>query len=89
MNTRTSRRGRLSNLVIGKNCSGYSVVGPSFQAWSNFPFMHSHVGSFMHSVAFFLGVVIIGTLWRLLALHALASSSARLQKFGSVMLFQY
>lgn len=51
--------------------------------------MHSHVGSFIHGATFFLSVVVFGTLWRLIALHALTSSSTTVQKVGKVMLFQY
>lgn len=51
--------------------------------------MHSHVGSFLHAVTFFLGVVVLGTLWRLIALHLMASKSTTGQKIGTVMLLQY
>ncbi len=51
--------------------------------------MHSHIGSVVNGTAFFLYVVILGSLWRLLALHLVASSSTLAQKVGKVMLLQY
>ena len=51
--------------------------------------MHSHIGSALHAFGICIEIAIVGTLWRLIALHLMASSSARAQKIGSIMLFQY
>lgn len=51
--------------------------------------MHSHVGSALHAAGFFLSIVVLGTLWRLIALHLMATSNRTTQKLGTVMLFQY
>lgn len=51
--------------------------------------MHSHVGSALHAVGFFISIAILGTLWRLIALHLMATSNRTAQKVGTVMLFQY
>ena len=37
----------------------------------------------------FVSVLIIGTLWRLLCYHALASNNEKLQHIGAAGLFQY
>jgi hypothetical protein len=37
----------------------------------------------------FCGVLIIGTMWRLLAYHALASPNTQLQHVGGAMITQY
>lgn len=37
----------------------------------------------------FVSVLIMGTLWRILAFHALASSNAQLQHVGAAMSLQY
>jgi hypothetical protein len=51
--------------------------------------MHTHFGSATHLAATFLGVLLVGTLWRLLGMHALISSSRTLQGIGKAMLTQY
>jgi hypothetical protein len=50
--------------------------------------LHTHF-SVYHATAAFLGVVVIGTGWKLLALHGCASSNSTLQTLGLAMLFQY
>jgi hypothetical protein len=50
--------------------------------------VHTHF-SWIGASQAFLGVVIIGTLWRLLALHLVASSNDQLNHLGKGMLFQY
>lgn len=50
--------------------------------------MHTHIGA-LHLVTAFLGVVLIGTLWRLLAAHAASSNSPWLTQLGKAMSFQY
>jgi hypothetical protein len=37
----------------------------------------------------FLAVLIVGTAWRLLSLHAVASSNASVHALGTAMAFQY
>lgn len=37
----------------------------------------------------FLAVLIVGTVWRLIALHLIASGNPTLQYVGSAMSFQY
>jgi hypothetical protein len=37
----------------------------------------------------FLAVLIVGTVWRLLSLHAVASRNAMLRTVGQAMAFQY
>jgi hypothetical protein len=50
--------------------------------------MHTHFSP-MSAAQAFLGVVIIGTLWRLLAYHLTASGNESLQHIGKAMSFQY
>lgn len=50
--------------------------------------MHTHVGA-IAAVATMLYIALLGTFWRLLALHAIASKSVTLQHFGAAMLVQY
>jgi hypothetical protein len=49
---------------------------------------HTHFSVIAASQAF-LGVVIIGTLWRLVALHLMASANPVAQSVGEGMSFQY
>lgn len=49
---------------------------------------HTHF-SVIAAAQAFLGVVIIGTLWRLVALHFIASGNSGVQHAGKAMLFQY
>lgn len=48
--------------------------------------MEVRLGAAMHV---FVSVLIIGTLWRLVMYHALASSNENLQHIGAAGLFQY
>lgn len=50
--------------------------------------MHTHF-SVIGATQAFLGVVVIGTLWRLAALHLMASSNQSLVQLGEGMSFQY
>lgn len=50
--------------------------------------MHTHF-SVMSAAQAFLAVVIIGTLWRLTALHLAASDNEQLQHAGKTMSLQY
>ena len=50
--------------------------------------MHTHVGA-IAAVTTMLYIALLGTLWRLLALHSIASSSDTLSNLGKAMLFQY
>jgi len=50
--------------------------------------MHTHVGA-LHLVTAFLGVVLVGTAWRLSAAHLIASSNATAAQVGKAMLVQY
>lgn len=50
--------------------------------------IHTHF-SFMSAAQAFVGVVIIGTLWRLISLHLIASKSEPVRHLGSAMGFQY
>lgn len=50
--------------------------------------MHTHIGAIGLGTAF-LFTVLAGTLWRLLAIHAIASKGSTLPKVGRAMLFQY
>jgi len=52
------------------------------------PPMHTHVGA-LHLVTAFIGVALVGTLWRLSAFHLTASSNPSLAKAGKAMLVQY
>lgn len=49
---------------------------------------HTHFSVIGASQAF-LGVVVIGTLWRLAALHLMASDNQMLNHIGAGMSFQY
>lgn len=50
--------------------------------------MHTHFSAIAAANAF-LGVVIVGTLWRLASLHLAASKSPQLAHLGAAMHFQY
>jgi hypothetical protein len=49
---------------------------------------HAHFSVIAASQAF-LAVVVVGTLWRLAALHLMASSNETLNHVGAGMSFQY
>jgi hypothetical protein len=50
--------------------------------------LHTHF-SFLGAAQSFLGVVIIGTLWRVGAMHLVASNNETAQHIGKSMLLQY
>lgn len=50
--------------------------------------MHTHIGA-IAALATMLYIALLGTLWRLLACHAVSSSSSTLQNLGKAMLFQF
>lgn len=50
--------------------------------------MHTHF-SLMSAAQVFLSVLVIGTLWRLLTLHLVASRNDSLSHLGKAMGFQY
>lgn len=50
--------------------------------------IHTHF-SFMSAAQAFLGVIIIGTLWRLGSLHLVASKNESAAHLGKAMTFQY
>lgn len=50
--------------------------------------MHTHF-SFMSAAQVFLSVLVIGTLWRLAALHMTASSNTSIAHVGKAAGFQY
>lgn len=50
--------------------------------------MHTHV-SLLAGVPLFAFVLLMGTLWRLVAAHFAGSQSETLQRFGGAMAFQY
>lgn len=50
--------------------------------------MHVHIGA-LNLMTAFLGVILIGTLWRLAAAHLASSSSPALAQAGKAMAFQY
>jgi hypothetical protein len=52
------------------------------------PVLHTHFSA-VNALNTFLGVLIVGTLWRLVSLHLVASNSAQLQHAGKAMSFQY
>jgi hypothetical protein len=51
--------------------------------------MHTHFGSITSAVAAFLHVILIGTLWRLVALHMVASPNPTVRGLGRAMGVQY
>lgn len=50
--------------------------------------MHVHIGSAVNSLGMFLAVILLGTLWRLCAMH-LAVLDGRAGSIGRAMLVQY
>lgn len=50
--------------------------------------MHTHIGA-IAAVTTMVYIALLGTFWRLLAVHAVASSSNTLSQLGRAMLFQY
>lgn len=50
--------------------------------------MHTHFSA-MSAAQAFLGVVIIGTAWRLIAFYLAANSNDSVQHVGKAMSFQY
>lgn len=50
--------------------------------------LHTHFSA-MSALNTFLAVLLVGTFWRLLALHMQASSNSSLQHAGAAMNFQY
>jgi hypothetical protein len=50
--------------------------------------MHTHVGA-LHLVTAFLGVVLVGTLWRISAAHLVAMDNGTAKGVGKAMSFQY
>ena len=51
--------------------------------------MHTHFGSITSAVAAFLHVILIGTLWRIGALHLAGSTNPTLRGIGRAMGVQY
>jgi hypothetical protein len=51
--------------------------------------VHTHFGSATHLTSVFLGVLMVGGLWRLGWMRALTSSSPRVRGFARAALFQY
>jgi hypothetical protein len=50
--------------------------------------MHTHIGA-IAALTTMIYIALLGTLWRLSALHAIASSSSTLNGLGKAMLVQY
>ena len=50
--------------------------------------MHTHIGA-IAAVTTMIYIALLGTLWRLLAAHAIASKSDTATNLGQAMLFQY
>ena len=50
--------------------------------------MHTHIGA-IAAITTMLYIALLGTFWRLLAAHAIASSSSTATELGKAMLFQY
>lgn len=50
--------------------------------------MHTHFSA-IHAVGFFLSVVVLGTLWRLISATLVASNRPALSNLGTAMAFQY
>ena len=51
--------------------------------------MHTHFGSATHLASTFLGVLLVGGLWRLAWMHALNSRQPWLRETAKAALFQY
>jgi hypothetical protein len=50
--------------------------------------MHHHASA-LHLITIFLGVVLIGTFWRLAAAHLAISKNGTARQAGRAMAFQY
>lgn len=50
--------------------------------------MHTHIGA-IAAVTTMVYVALLGSLWRLLAMHAIASKSSTLGHLGQAMLLQF
>ncbi len=50
--------------------------------------LHTHFSA-IAAVHAFLGVLIVGTMWRLVSYHLIASPNPRLSQVGQGMSFQY
>ena len=50
--------------------------------------MHTHFSA-IHAFGFFLAVIIVGTLWRLVAAYLANSNRPTLEHIGKAMAFQY
>jgi len=50
--------------------------------------VHTHFSA-LAAVNIFLAVLIVGTVWRVVALHLTASPNHRISAFGQAMAFQY
>lgn len=50
--------------------------------------MHTHF-SFMQALSAFISVLVMGTFWRLIYAHLMASSNPTAQYIGQAMAFQY
>jgi len=50
--------------------------------------MHTHIGA-IAAITTMIYIALLGTLWRLLAAHAIASKSSSATELGKAMLFQY
>jgi len=50
--------------------------------------IHTHF-SFMSAAQAFVGVLVLGTMWRLVSLHLVAAQNERVQHLGKAMSFQY
>jgi len=50
--------------------------------------MHTHFSA-MHALNVFLAVLLVGSFWRLLSLHLMASSTPAVQHVGVAMTVQY
>jgi hypothetical protein len=51
--------------------------------------MHTHFGSATLAISAFFSVLLVGTLWRLLAYHGLTSKNATVQGLSRAALNQY
>ena len=52
------------------------------------PEMHTHIGA-IAAITTMIYIALLGTFWRLLAAHAVASDSPTFTELGKAMLFQY
>lgn len=53
------------------------------------PVVHTHFGSATHLISTFLGVLLVGGLWRLAWMHALKSKHPLVHGLAKAALFQY